>query len=214
MTICFCITDYLTTPPQTHTHIHSHFAFLSTFALFHSGQMFVCPDSCALMFEEPDKHAHMHKHPDSGLQITCRLSAGTLGPVLFQLGSYQCVWWVVIRRYNISGSWPAKHNGGSITAITTKSSHSQQPTCPWNGEWDRSGKITSPGPSNEEFGQPYPHSGLTLFSYTAWFCVFKDEIGFHMWSLQSPSCSKTYHWEAILVVPLGSYLGFYFEASV
>lgn len=92
------------------------------------------------------------------LQKIYRLSAGTLAPVLFQLGSYQCVWWVVIRRNNMSGSWPSNYNGVSITAKATLQSHSQQPVCPWNGKWDWSGKIRCPVPSNDEFGQPCPHS--------------------------------------------------------
>lgn len=105
-----------------------------------------------------DKHAHTRRHADTGSQKADRPSAGTLASVLFQLGSYQCVWWVVIRRYNTSGSWPANHNGGSITATAPLPSHSQQPMCPWNGEWEWSGKITSPAHSNDEFGQPCPHS--------------------------------------------------------
>lgn len=137
---------------------------------------------CALAFELPDNHAHMHKHADTGLQMEHRLSAGTLAPVLFQLGSYQCVWRVVIRRYNTSGSWSANHIEGRIAAIATKPSHSQQPACPWNGEWDRGGKITSPAPSDDELANP----GHTLFSYSA--CFSRSDWISHVVPVHCKTC--------------------------
>ena len=108
----------------------------------------------------------MHRHADPGLQKTYRPSAGTLASVLLQLGSYQCVWWVVIRRYNTSGSWPYSHNGESVAGAATLRS---QCVLEMENETEVE-KLEVQHPIMMSLAKPvHTQSDLTLFSYSAFF---------------------------------------------
>lgn len=54
-------------------------------------------------------------------------SANTLCPVLFQLESYQSVWWVVIREYNTSGSWLSNHK--AVSLVQPQCNHTLSSKC-------------------------------------------------------------------------------------
>lgn len=54
-------------------------------------------------------------------------SANTLCPVLFQLESYQNVWWVVIKKYNTSGGWLSNHK--AVSLVQPQSNHTLSSKC-------------------------------------------------------------------------------------
>lgn len=93
-------------------------------------------------------------------------------------------WWVVIRRYNTSGSWPSNHNGESITG-TADCNHTLSSQCALEmGNETGVEKLEVQLPNNDEFGQPCPHSAWS-HSFFQTLLLFHGQIGFYMGSVST-----------------------------